>query len=173
MAADLRNTGLVVATDVRGRRIELLRQTVVASGATNIRIVQADASRPPFPAMFDCVLLDAPCSGLGTLRRDPDLKWRRTEADFPALQGLQRSMLRAVAGVLKPGGRLVYSTCSSEPEENEALIREFTANSDWRVVRPAALPPGVEALITDEGFLRTYPFRDAVEGFFAAVLKRG
>ena len=173
MAADMRNTGLIIATDVRGRRIDLLRQTVAASGATNIRIVQADASRPlPFPAGFDCALLDAPCSGLGTLRRDPDLKWRRSEADFPALQALQRNMLREVAAVLKPGGRLVYSTCSSEPEENEMLIREFTASSDWRVVRPTTLPVGVEALITDEGFFRTLPFRDGVEGFFAAVLRR-
>jgi 16S rRNA (cytosine967-C5)-methyltransferase len=173
MAADMEDTGLIVASDVRDRRIELLRRTVAASGATDIRVVQADASRPlPFAPRFDCVLLDAPCSGLGTLRRDPDLKWRRNESDFPALQALQRRMLREVAAVLKPDGRLVYSTCSSELEENEALVREFTSTSEWRVVKPTGLPAGVGTLITDEGFLRTYPFRDGVEAFFAAVLRR-
>ena len=174
MAADMSDTGLIVASDVRARRIELLHHTVAASGARTIRIVQADATRPlPFRAQFDCALLDAPCSGLGTLRRDPDLKWRRKEDDFPALQTLQRSMLREVAAVLKPGGRLVYSTCSSEPEENETLVREFSAESGWTVVRPEGLPSLVETLITEEGFLRTYPFRDGVEAFFAAVLRRG
>ena len=173
MAADMNGTGLIVASDVRNRRIDLLRQTIGASGATNIRIVQADASRPlPFGAVFDCVLLDAPCSGLGTLRRDPDLKWRRREADFPALQTLQRAMLREVAAVLKPGGRLIYSTCSSEPEENETVVREFSAESGWRVARPERLPATVATLINEEGFLRTYPFRDGVEAFFAAVLGR-
>jgi 16S rRNA (cytosine967-C5)-methyltransferase len=174
MAGVMGNTGLVVASDVRDRRIALLRQTVASSGAANVRIVQADASRPlPFAPRFDCVLLDAPCSGLGTLRRDPDLKWRRTEPDFPALQLLQRRMLREAAAVLKPGGRLIYSTCSSEPEENEELVREFVAETGWRFVTPERLPPAVADLITREGFLRTYPFKHGVEAFFAAVLGRG
>ena len=173
MAADMKNTGLIVASDVRDRRIELLRRTVAASGASVIRVVQADASRPlPFALQFDCVLLDAPCSGLGTLRRDPDLKWRRKESDFPALQTLQRSMLRQVAALVRRGGRLVYSTCSSEPEENEALVHEFSAETGWPVLTPERLPPAVADLITPEGFLRTYPFEHGVEAFFAAVLGR-
>ena len=174
MAADLKNTGLIVASDVRDRRIDLLRQTVTASGATNIQVVQADAARPlPFRAIFDCVLLDAPCSGLGTLRRDPDLKWRRTESDFAALQTLQHDMLREAAAVLKPDGRLVYSTCSSEPEENEEVVRAFVANTGWTLIRPAGLPSAVATLINEDGYLRTFPFRDGVEAFFAAVLRRG
>jgi 16S rRNA (cytosine967-C5)-methyltransferase len=174
MAGSMKDTGLIVASDVRDRRIELLRQTVAASGATNIRIVQADAARPlPFGPRFDCALLDAPCSGLGTLRRDPDLKWRRKESDFPALQTLQRRMLREVAAVLGRGGRLIYSTCSSEPEENEDLIREFVAETGWRVLAPQGLTPAVADMITAEGFLRTYPFAHGVEAFFAAVLGRG
>ena len=82
-------------------------------------------------------------------------------------------MLREVAAVLKPGGRLIYSTCSSEPEENETVVREFSAESGWRVARPERLPAPVATLINEEGFLRTYPFRDGVEAFFAAVLRRG
>ena len=174
MAAGMEDSGLIVASDVRDRRIELLRQTVAASGATNIRVVQADAARPlPFAPRFACVLLDAPCSGLGTLRRDPDLKWRRQESDFPALQALQRSMLREVAAVLRRGGRLIYSTCSSEPEENEEIVRQFVAETGWRVVTPERLSPAVADLITPEGFLKTYPFEHGVEAFFAAVLGRG
>ena len=174
MAADMKDTGLIVASDVRDRRIELLRRTVAASGANVIRVVQADGSRPlPFAPRFDCVLLDAPCSGLGTLRRDPDLKWRRKESDFPALQTLQRSMLREVAAVVRRGGRLVYSTCSSEPEENEALVREFVAETGWRILTPERLPPAVADSITPEGFLRTSPFEHGVEAFFAALLGRG
>ena len=81
MAAAMDGRGLLVACDVRDRRIELLRRTVAATGAANVRIVQADLLQPlPFARRFDCVLVDAPCSGLGTLRRDPDIRWRRREA---------------------------------------------------------------------------------------------
>ena len=76
----------------------------------------------PFPDRFDCVMVDAPCSGLGTLRRDPDIRWRRTEADLPPLAAAQLTMLRHAAAAVAPGGRLVYATCSSEPEENEDVV---------------------------------------------------
>ena len=85
LAAAMDGRGLLVACDVRDRRVELLRRTVAASGAANVRIVQADLLTPlPFARPFDCVLVDAPCSGLGTLRRDPDIRWRRREADLAA-----------------------------------------------------------------------------------------
>ncbi len=172
MAAAMNDTGTIVASDVRKRRIGLLNAAIAASGATIVRIVQADASVLPFSQRFDCVLLDAPCSGLGTIRRDPDLKWRRSEADFPALRTMQLQMLRGAAAVLKPGGRVVYSTCSSEPEENEEVIRAFVAESGFREVPPAGLPAALAPLLTSHGHLRTYPFRDGVEAFFAAVLVR-
>jgi 16S rRNA (cytosine967-C5)-methyltransferase len=172
MSAAMTDTGLIVASDVRGRRLELLAQTIAAAGAGNVRIVQADVSRAlPFAPRFDCVLLDAPCSGLGTIRRDPDIKWRRSEADFEALQALQLRMIRESAAVLRPGGRLIYSTCSSEPEENEEVVRSFAASSHFEVVRPAGLPPAMAALVDADGYLRTYPFRDGVEAFFAAALR--
>lgn len=173
MAAAMSDTGTIVAADVRKNRIALLASTIAASGALRVHIVQADAAALPFGERFDCVLLDAPCSGLGTIRRDPDVKWRRTEADFSGLSAMQLAMLRACAGVLKPGGRVVYSTCSSEPEENEDVVRAFVAESGFREVPPVGLPAAVTPLVNEHGHLRTYPFRDGVEAFFAAVLVRG
>ena len=149
--------GLVVASDVRGRRVELLARTVRRSGAANIRIVQADAMQPlPFAPVFDRVLLDAPCSGLGTVRRDPDIKWRRREDDLPALAAAQLAMAGHAAAVLKPGGALIYATCSSEPDENEAVVEAFLA----------AHPHFHEAKTR----LQTRPDRDGLEAFFAAML---
>ena len=173
MAAAMNDRGTIVASDVRKNRIALLASTIAASGASRVCIVRADATALPFGERFDCVLLDAPCSGLGTVRRDPDLKWRRREGDFPELSAMQLMMLRASAVVLKAGGRLVYSTCSSEPEENEEVVRAFVAESGFVEVRPSGLPPAVAALVNERGHLRTYPFRDGVEAFFAAVLRRG
>jgi 16S rRNA (cytosine967-C5)-methyltransferase len=142
---------------VRGRRVDLLRTTVLRSGATNVRIVQADAARPlPYGPVFDRVLLDAPCSGLGTIRRDPDIKWRRTAADLPALAAAQLAMLSHAADALKPGGTLVYSTCSSEPEENDEVVGAFLRGRD-------------EFSLIDEP-LRTLPFAGGLEAFFAARL---
>src|SRR5262249_46677754 len=109
IAASMSGNGLLVATDLRDRRVALLHRTVAASGATNVRIAQVDVRRPlPFSAPFDCVLLDAPCSGLGTLRRDPDIRWRRREGDIAALAATELTMLRRTAAVVAPGGRLIY-----------------------------------------------------------------
>jgi 16S rRNA (cytosine967-C5)-methyltransferase len=157
MAARMRGQGLIVAADVRDRRMRLLTRTVQRSGATNVRMVQADATAPlPFGAVFDRVLLDAPCSGLGTVRRDPDIKWRRREDELPVLADIQLRMLGHAARVLVAGGSLVYATCSSEPEENEVVVEQFlAAHPDFRRERPV---------------LRTLPHRDRLEAFFAAML---
>ena len=176
MAAAMGGQGTIVAADVRGRRLELLARTVAESGAMNVRIVQSNArAAPPFQAVFDAVLIDAPCSGLGTIRRDPDVRWRRAEADLPSLAAAQGEMLWQLAAVVRPGGRLVYSTCSSEPEENEEVVRAFlAAHRDYRRETPRAFAasPGLAALLDDEGALKTLPFRDGLEAFYAAVLRR-
>jgi 16S rRNA (cytosine967-C5)-methyltransferase len=172
MAGAMSDRGLIVATDLRGRRLELLVRTVVASGATSIRILRADAERPlPFSPVFDAVLLDAPCSGLGVIRRDPDVKWRRSPDDFRRLTGSQGRLLEQAANVLRPGGRLIYATCSSEPEENDDVVQAFLrARSDFRPGAPQGLPDQVAALLDPEGLLRTLPHRDGLESFFAATL---
>jgi 16S rRNA (cytosine967-C5)-methyltransferase len=157
---------------VRGRRVELLARTVAASGAGSIRVIRADAERPlPFHAVFDAVLLDAPCSGLGVIRRDPDVKWRRTEADLAPLAAAQRRLLYQAAGALRPGGRLIYATCSSEPEENEEVVDGFLdERPDFRPGRPPALPGPASGLVDGSGRLHTLPHRDGLESFFAATL---
>jgi 16S rRNA (cytosine967-C5)-methyltransferase len=172
MAAMMRDRGSIVACDVRPRRVELLRRGVEASGARSVRIVQADATRIlPFSPVFDLVLLDAPCSGLGTLRRDPDIRWRRSEADLPALANSQVTMLASAAAAVRPGGRLVYSTCSSEPEENEEVVSRFLQTHPGFIAAAAAdLPGAVQPFLTGDGHLRTLPFRDGLEAFFAAML---
>ena len=176
MAAAMRDCGVVVAADVRGRRIDLLRRTVAMSGARTIRIVQANARQPaPFRAIFDLVFVDAPCSGLGTIRRDPDVRWRRTESDLAPLAAAQLEMLEQLASTVRLGGRLVYSTCSSEPEENEAVVAAFLiAHPEFACTVPAAFERGthLRRLLDETGALRTLPFRDHLEAFYAVSLKK-
>jgi 16S rRNA (cytosine967-C5)-methyltransferase len=172
MAAMVGDGGQIVACDVRGRRVALLLEAVSAAGASNITIVQADgAAGLPFGPAFDLVLLDAPCSGLGTLRRDPEIRWRRTPDELPRLAAVQRGMLAQAVDVLKPGGRLVYATCSSEPEENEAVVAGVLEDDRRVTAAPAgAFPAALDRFVTAEGYFRTLPFRDGLEAFFAAML---
>ncbi|HEY2435118.1 MAG TPA: 16S rRNA (cytosine(967)-C(5))-methyltransferase RsmB [Vicinamibacterales bacterium] len=176
MAAAMQDIGVLVAADVRGKRLALLRRTVAASGARSIRLVQADArASAPYRAQFDAVLLDAPCSGLGTIRRDPDVRWRRTEADLPGLAAAQREMLDELATRVRPGGRLIYSTCSGEPDENEDVVGAFlAAHAEFVRVTPAAFAArsDLAALLDADGTLRTLPFRDSLEAFYAVNLVR-
>jgi 16S rRNA (cytosine967-C5)-methyltransferase len=121
------------------------------------------------------VLIDAPCSGLGTVRRDPDIRWRRAEEDLPVLARAQRELLARTSHVVKRSGRLIYSTCSSEPDENEAVIAAFLdAHPHFSVVPLSeieSLPSTVASLATPKGFLRTTPIH-GLEAFFGAVLQR-
>jgi len=171
MAAAMDDRGLIVATDVRGGRVDLLRRTVATAGARSVRVVQADVSGVlPFRARFDCVLLDAPCSGLGTLRRDPDIRWRRSPGDLERLADVQVGMLGRAGEVVADGGRLVYATCSGEPEENEAVITRFLDEHRDFASAPERIPPELARFMTGEGYFRTFPFRDQIEAFFAAML---
>ncbi|MGH9141736.1 MAG: 16S rRNA (cytosine(967)-C(5))-methyltransferase RsmB [Vicinamibacterales bacterium] len=175
LAAMMGGRGLLIACDLRERRLDLLRRTVAVSGAGNVRIVRADLLQPlPFRPIFDAVLVDAPCSGLGTLRRDPDIRWRRREQDLPALAGAELTMLRHAAGRVADRGRLIYATCSSEPEENEAVVAAFLATAPEFVPVPAGLATTrlAATLVDDRGHLRTQPHRHGLEAFFGAVFER-
>lgn len=173
LAAAMRDTGIVIAADVRGRRIDLLARTVASSGAQSIRIIQASArAAPPFTRSFDALLVDAPCSGLGTIRRDPDIRWRRSPADLTAMAAAQIEMLRHAATAVAPGGRLIYATCSSEPEENAHVVAAFLSeHPQFRPSTPAPFTSGpLSTLVDSSGALQTLPFRDGLEAFFAASL---
>lgn len=162
----------LVAADHRPGRVALLQRTLVYAGLP-VPAVRLDARTAlPFGPIFDCVLLDAPCSGLGTLRREPDLKWSRNADDLPALAAGQRQMLRATAGVVRPGGRLVYATCSSEPDENEDVVRQFLAETPEFARSQPDRTRVPASLIDDQGQLVPRPDRDHLEPFFAAVLVR-
>lgn len=177
MAADMEDAGLLVATDVRARRMRLLQSTVHASGAKAIRMLHIGRDGPlPFRAPFDRLLVDAPCSGLGTIRRDPDIRWRRTPDDLPAFAAAQSALLDRAAPHVAEGGRLIYATCSSEPEENEDVVDAFLrrhggfALADLRT--ESVFPTAVTPLFDARGLLRTRPHADGLEAFFAAVMVR-
>jgi len=171
MAAAMGNRGLIVATDLRGRRVELLARTIATLGATCARVVQADASAVlPFREPFDAVLLDAPCSGLGTLRRDPDIRWRRSARELKRFAATQIEMLNRVAAAVGPGGRILYATCSSEPEENEEVVADFLASHHEFAQAPERISASMARFVTADGHFRTLPFRDELEAFFAAIL---
>ena len=175
LAADMEGRGLIVACDARAKRMRLLAGAVRDSRAPNIRLVQVGGrDEVPFAPVFDRVIVDAPCSGLGTLRRDPDIRWRRRETDLPGFAEYQRTLLARAASAVAPGGRLVYATCSSEPEENEAVVDAFVTDHpgfallNTREIDEARLGPVTDA----RGMLRTLPFAHGLEAFFAAALVR-
>jgi 16S rRNA (cytosine967-C5)-methyltransferase len=176
LAGAMQDTGMVVASDIRARRMKLLSATIAASGARSIRVVHIPSSGPlPFRPVFDRILIDAPCSGLGTIRRDPDIRWRRREGDLASLASHQVALLHRAADLVRSGGRLVYSTCSSEPEENEAVVEAFlAARTDFSLLDLRTPAPGTLAPFLDpHGMFRTLPFAHGLEAFFAAAIVRG
>jgi len=161
--------GRVIALDLRPGRLRTLRDSIDRLQLRNIVPVAADIHRVPLLVQFPKVLVDAPCSSLGILSRHPELKWRRKESDIPALADQQLRMLIAAAGCVRPGGSLVYSTCTTEPEENEGVVEAFLAARQNFRLEPADrfLVAGVHG-----PYLRVLPQEDGVDGAFAARLLR-
>ncbi|HZI46258.1 MAG TPA: RsmB/NOP family class I SAM-dependent RNA methyltransferase, partial [Pyrinomonadaceae bacterium] len=147
-------------------RAKTMRQ-LAAKQEAPIHVILHDATEAlPFPTnTFDRVLLDAPCSGTGTLRRNPEIRYRLKSDDIVVLSRQQRAMLSNSADVLRPGGRLIYSTCSVERDENEQVLTSFLAENP-KFVRIA--PPAPEKLLTSEGYVRTWPHLNGCDGFFIA-----
>ncbi len=175
LATSLAGAGQLVASDLRPARVRLLR-AALQHAAVQVPVVQLDAARGfPFGPVFDGVLLDAPCSGLGTLRRDPDIKWARSERDLVPFATAQGAMLARAADTVRPGGRLLYATCSSEPEENAEVVRAFLeAHAEFRQAPIRFGPAVVDGghLLDQSGSLCTLPFRDGLDAFYAALLVR-
>lgn len=184
LGAAMRNSGRLYAFDTSAHRLDALKPRLARSGLSNVHPVaiahERDDRVKRLAGKIDRVLVDAPCSGLGTLRRSPDLKWRQTPETVAAQARLQLAILTSAARLLKPGGRLVYATCSLLVEENEAVAQAFaTTHPDFAVV-PAvdclasAQVPTPEVLCSGESdqWLRLWPHRHATDGFFAAVWQK-
>jgi 16S rRNA (cytosine967-C5)-methyltransferase len=182
LGAAMRNTGRLYAFDVSGHRLDALKPRLARSGLSNVYPAQIAHERDDrikrLAGKIQRVLVDAPCSGLGTLRRNPDLKWRQSPQDVAELQQRQRAILASAARLLAPGGRLVYATCSLLRDENEAVAEAFEADAGREFVRV----PAAEALaaahvqraaeLVEGDFLRLWPHRHGTDGFFAAVWQR-
>ena len=176
LAGAMERRGVLVAGDLRPARLRLLRRTLAELHAP-ARIVRLDLLRGvPFGPVFDRVLVDAPCSGLGVLRRDPEIRWRRRAADLPRFAARQLAMAGHAAAAVRPGGQLVYATCSSEPDENEHVVAAFLdGHPDFELLHPARsgpVSPGLGAVLDHRGRLSTTPFRHGLDAFFAVVLRR-
>jgi 16S rRNA (cytosine967-C5)-methyltransferase len=172
LAALMENRGGITALDLQSQRLRMLRDEAGRMGVTIVETRTGDAAAPAesFRGVFDRVLLDAPCSGLGTLRRNPEIRWRIAPADINRCMQLQKLLLARAADCVRPGGRLVYSVCAVTPEENEIVIGDFLRNRpDFTCIPPEDLPP---ALIDAQGFFRTAPHIHGMDGFFGALLVR-
>ena len=182
LGAAMRNTGRLYAFDTSGHRLAALKPRLARSGLSNVHPAQIAHERDDrikrLAGKIDRVLVDAPCSGLGTLRRNPDLKWRMSPKAIEELQVKQQAILAGAARLLKPGGRLVYATCSLLAAENEAVAAAFNAEraGDFEPLPAAELlaaahVPDAETLC-EGAHLRLWPQRHQTDGFFAAVWRK-
>jgi 16S rRNA (cytosine967-C5)-methyltransferase len=177
-----RNPGSeITAVELHEHRARALQERL---RAIPVKVITGDVTRMEFGEKFDCVLADVPCSGTGTLAANPEIKWRLRAEDLRGLQDLQVSILRAAVAALAPGGRLVYSTCSLEPEEGEGVVEQVLCGLEAVSVvecegvleelkRSGELAWAEPRTLLRGGFLRTLPGIHPCEGFFAAVLRKG
>jgi 16S rRNA (cytosine967-C5)-methyltransferase len=176
LSALMANSGTLYAFDTSPKRLERLKPRVRRAGVDNVRSVEISHERDErvrrLHGKLDRVLVDAPCSGIGTLRRNPDIKWR--QFDLAALQAQQRDILAGAATLLKPGGRLVYATCSLLVEENDAVVAEFLAAQPAFRTIPVreVLERRHIALATNDDALRLLPHRHGTDGFYAVVMEK-
>ncbi|BBB59829.1 SAM-dependent methyltransferase [Undibacterium sp. KW1] len=177
LGALMRNTGRLYAFDISEKRLAKLKPRMARSCLSNVHPVviahEKDAKIKRLAGKLDRVLVDAPCSGLGTLRRNPDVKWRQTPEGVAELNVKQASILASAARMVKPGGRLVYATCSILDEENEGIVQAFLAeHADYALV-PASQVLAEQKVDLEMGdYLKLYPHLHQTDGFFAAILER-
>ena len=181
LGASMRNTGRLYAFDNSAHRLEALKPRLARSGLSNVHPAaiahERDDRVKRLAGKIDRVLVDAPCSGLGTLRRNPDLKWRQNPQTVTAQAQQQLAILSSAARLLKPGGRLVYATCSLMPQENEEVAAAFgAAQPEFKPLDVAELLTALKVANSEQlcsgPFLRLWPHRHGTDGFFAAVWER-
>ncbi|WP_027414538.1 16S rRNA (cytosine(967)-C(5))-methyltransferase RsmB [Aneurinibacillus terranovensis] len=180
MAERMENKGKIIALDVHPHKLELIRENAQRLGISIISGHQADAreaDRKLAGQTFDRILVDAPCTGLGVIRRKPDIKWHKWQADAGAIRAIQYEILCSAARLLKPEGKLVYSTCTVQPTENQEVIRRFLAeHADWEA--DGDLIHDMPEVIRDkyptlsEGYMQILPHHFHTDGFFISRLKR-
>ncbi len=170
IAEIMKNEGEVIAIDKYEVKLSFIKGAVDRLGLKNVKLLVADSSSMEHEQV-DCVLLDAPCSGLGVITKKPDLKWKRDIADIMKLMKLQSELLENAARFVKPGGVLVYSTCSTEPEENQDRVKKFLAEHPEFLLESAANFISHD-LVNAEGFVETFPHKHGMDGSFAARMVR-
>jgi 16S rRNA (cytosine967-C5)-methyltransferase len=174
--------GRVVAADLHANRVRAMKERFERAGIRNVETFVLDGAKPlPFERTFERILVDVPCSGTGTLARHPEIRWKIRSDDLSDLHARQSALLGNALRHLAPGGRLVYSTCSLEPEENELVVREMLAEagSEFQIVDSRDALAGslqesvaVENVVDGSGFFRTFPGEHGTDGFFGAAIER-
>jgi 16S rRNA (cytosine967-C5)-methyltransferase len=181
LAQLMRNSGRLLAFDVHPHRLQLIADTCRRLGVTIVSTRLQDAAAPPEDTLgaVDYLLVDVPCSGLGVIRRRPDLRWKVREQDLVEHARQQKQMLNKVSKCLKPGGIMLYSTCSTEPEENGEVVAAFLSSHDhWETVDISRLVPqsflidGVDHRMAEQGGFQLLPHRHGTDGFFLAALRK-
>ncbi|MDL2283594.1 RsmB/NOP family class I SAM-dependent RNA methyltransferase [Oxalobacter sp. OttesenSCG-928-P03] len=178
LGTNMRNTGRLYAFDVSDKRLAKMKPRLARSGLSNVHPIhiahERDARIKRLAGKIDRVLVDSPCSGLGTLRRNPDIKWRQTPEGLAELTEKQAAILESAARLVKPGGRLVYATCSLLEEENEAVVQDFLSKHPDFILRPISEILAEQKIDLEMGdYLKLLPHRHQTDGFFAAVLEKG
>jgi 16S rRNA (cytosine967-C5)-methyltransferase len=177
MAQRMKDEGEIYALDPNKEKLNQIEEVCQRLGIRIVKPIKGDATNPiPVPegARFDRILADVPCSGFGTLRKNPDLKWRRGEEDIQRLSELQSSILRNLSGYLKEGGVLVYSTCTIFHEENEDVVEKFLEGyPEFQLDRMEKVLPEKFHLFIRNGYFMTFPPRNEMDGFFAARMVKG
>jgi 16S rRNA (cytosine967-C5)-methyltransferase len=173
--AEVLEEGVVHAVDVSPVKLGLVAEAARRLGLGNVDVHAGDATSPMRfapPGGYDVALLDAPCSGLGVLRRHPEAKWRLRSESIGELAALQARLLENVGAHVRPGGILVYSVCTMTPEETDGVVTPFLdRHSGWEIVD--TVPAGWQSLFDERGFFRVSPHRHHMDGFFAARLRKG
>ena len=172
----MKDSGELIAMDNSARGIEKIRENLARLQLRSIQVVKADATNlltGELGAPYDRILVDAPCSGFGTLRSHPEIKWQRQDKDIRRLSGLQAKILERMTSYLKPSGVLVYSTCTLAREENERVVEAFLAqHKEFELEDAARYLPAAAKHMVRGGYFQALPQRDNTDGFFAARLRK-
>lgn len=169
----MEKAGRLVSADLSERKLRLLAKEASRLGLQGIEVLAQDLTLPlKSPEQFDKILLDAPCSGLGTLRRHPEIKWRRTPEDISQLAATQKALTKNLARLVRPGGVLVYATCTFTLEENQEVAASLVETGEFQIDDPSPYLPEPARFLVKNNILQTLPHRHGTDGFTALRLRK-